>query len=129
EEAGDAPVGQLGELLLVGAQALDARQLFSGTELAPADADFAIIDEGGVRAALTNALLFRRPVLRRRSAPSDALGMERHAPATAPYAVVPFDQLGKVGPCGRVERLNGVARHHRHTVSACRSAVKGESRP
>src|SRR4051794_5927855 len=45
EDAADPPVGKLGALLLVGLHVLDVRQLRGRSELAPPDAQVAVVDE------------------------------------------------------------------------------------
>jgi hypothetical protein len=54
EAAGDPPVRELGQPLLVGDPVLDPGHLLGRTELAPADALVAVEDEGCVRRALAD---------------------------------------------------------------------------
>src|SRR5680860_1248235 len=121
EEAGNAPVREGGEAVVVAAPALDLRQLAGRSELAPAQALVAVEDERGVGAALVYALLLLGSVLRR-GAPLAQLDVEAHAPAASPHAVVRLDQPGKRGPRVHVQRPDGEATGH----LACRSrAVQG----
>src|SRR3954447_7363788 len=113
EEARDPPVRGVEQALEVHALVLDARELLRGSELAPADTGGVVVDERRVRATLAHAALLLGAVLRRRLGATDALGMEAHAPAAAPHAVVPLDELRKVRPGGPDERSNRETAHGR----------------
>src|SRR5580698_10544432 len=96
EEAGDAPVGQVRQPGLISLEALDPRQLPGRTELAPADAVIALEDERRLRTPLGDQLRLLRAVHRRRYAPARTFGVEAHAPAAAPDAIVLFSQAREV---------------------------------
>ena len=106
KEAGDPPVGKPDQSLLISLPQLDAREFVGWTELAPTNSARAIVNEGGVCGACTDASLLLAAVwwmwLRFR-----ARSVKAHAPAPAPHAVVLFHQACKIGPCGWVERLDG----------------------
>ncbi len=73
EEAGDPPVGQRGHPRAVGAAVLDARQLVGRSELAPAHAQVAVVDEGRVSTTFADPALLLGPILRRRLVLADTL--------------------------------------------------------
>jgi hypothetical protein len=54
---------------------------------------------------LVTPILFGLPVL------ADALGMEGHAPATAPHAAIAFDQRSKGRPIGLIQRSHSKSGH------------------
>src|SRR3954453_16396596 len=90
--AGDAPVRQLGQALLVGGPALDPGHLVRRAELAPAEALVAVEDECGVRGAGTHPLQLPLAMEVCRGVLDASLGMEADAPAAAEDAAVPLDE-------------------------------------
>lgn len=110
EEAGDPPIRRVIGGLAVGASELDPWQLVGSTELAPADAHVAIEDERRVRLTVTNAPFLLGPTVGSTLRP---LRMELHAPAAAPYTVVPLHETREVGPRVLVQRLDVIVGHRR----------------
>jgi len=121
EEAGDAPVRQGDEVLLVPSPALDLRQLRGGTELAPAHAGVAVKHQRGVRAALADPLLLVGPVLHP-GAPLADLDVEAHAPAAAPHAVVRLNQSRERRPGVHIQGPHG---ERDDRLACCRQVAHG----
>lgn len=94
EEAGDSPVGEVREIFRVGSLVFDPRELVGRPELAPAYAGGTVVYQGSVSSAFADSTLLQGP----RLAGPHALGVKRHAPTAAPYAVVLLDESGEVGP-------------------------------
>ena len=88
EDAADPPVRRLARLLGVGRRVLDGRELQWRPVLAPADTVIAVIDKDLVGGSVADVGLLGVAVPGRGVALADALGVETHAPAAAPYPVV-----------------------------------------
>ena len=109
--AGDAPVRETGQPLLILSPALDAGDLIGWPELAPPDASIAFEYEGGVGGPGANSVELLLPVGFGGVEVSAFLRVEAHAPAAPEDATVVLRQLRKYVPCGRVERLDRVPGH------------------
>ena len=93
--------------LAVGLEVLDPRQLVGGSELTPADTRRAVVDEGGMGAAIAHPRLLEDAPLLRGVHVVGALGVEAETPAAVPHPVVVFGQALEIGPGVGVERLGG----------------------
>jgi hypothetical protein len=92
----------------IGAPALDAREFFRGAGLAPSDAAGTVVNESRVGQTIADqAFLFRAVIPHSRVGPTRAFGMESHAPAAAPDAVVPFDKPGEIRPSAGTQWFRG----------------------
>lgn len=100
------PSGKLGEALQIDLPVLDARQLVGSGEVTPANTGGAFEHECGVTKVVAHATLFLAPILSRAAVQPHAFGVERHAPAAAPRAVVFLDQPREVEQRGFVERFH-----------------------
>ena len=116
EVAGDPPVRQGREALLVGGPALDLRHLVRGAELAPTHTVVAIEHEGRMRPACPYPCELAFPVQRRLAA---VIRMKAHAPTTPEDAVIRLDQPGERIPARLIESLDRVPRPH-HQLSLAR---------
>src|SRR5262249_46263904 len=94
EVAGDPPVRQSREALLVRGPVLDLRHLVRRAELAPTHTVVAVEHESRMRPARPHPCELAFPVQRRLAA---VIRMKAHAPATPEDAVVRLDQ-----PCERI---------------------------
>src|SRR5213593_1839042 len=109
EVAGDPPVRQGREALLVGSPVLDLRHLVRRAELAPTHTVVAIEHKGRMRPACPHACELAFPVQRRVAA---FIRMKAHAPTTPEDAVVRLNQPGERIPARLIESLNRVPRPH-----------------
>jgi hypothetical protein len=98
EETGDPPIRKGSEAFEIGALELNAWQLVRRPELTPTYTGCAVKYESGVSSAFPDSTLFLRSVLRRGLGTPYTLRMEGHAPAAAPYAIVPLDQPREIWP-------------------------------
>src|SRR5215217_6574985 len=109
EVAGDPPVRQGREALLIGGPVLDLRHLVRRAELAPTHTVVAIEHQGRMRPACLHPCELAFPVQRRLAA---VIRMKAHAPATPEDAVIRLDQSGERIPARLVESLDRVPRPH-----------------
>src|SRR3954465_2569850 len=107
EVAGDPPVRQGPEALLVGGPVLDLRHLVRRAELTPTHTVAAIEHQGRMRRACPHACELAFPVQRWLAA---VIGVKAHAPATPKDAVIRLDQSGERIPARLVESLDRVPR-------------------
>src|SRR6266540_169270 len=116
EVAGDPPVRQGREALLVGSPVLDLRHLVRRAELAPTHTVVAIEHKGRVRPACPHPRELAFPVQRRLAA---VIRMKAHAPTTPEDVVIRRNQPGERIPARLIESLNRVPRPH-HQLSLTR---------
>src|SRR3954453_6339147 len=113
EVAGDPPVRQGREALLVGGPVLDLRHLVRRAELTPTHTVVALEHQGRMSPASPHPCELAFPVQRRLAA---VIRMKAHAPATPEDAVIRLDQSpdqpGKPTPARLVESLDRVPRPH-----------------
>src|SRR5215207_10492940 len=116
EVAGDPPVRQGREALLVGGAVLDLRHLVRRPELAPTHTVIAIEHKGRMCPACPHPCELAFPVQRRVAA---VIRMKAHAPATPEDAVILLDQPAERIPARLIESLNRVPGFH-HQLSLAR---------
>ena len=104
---------------------VDVRKLRRGPVLAPADAFISVVNENLVHRPVADVSLLCQTISRSRVALADALGVETHAPAATPDAVVSLHQTGEVVPGIRTEqpRRIGADRCHPSIMSHSRGLV------
>jgi hypothetical protein len=127
EDAADPPVRELDELLVVGLDVVDRRELIRGAVLAPAHAGRTVVDENLVNRPLSRVAMFVIAVMPGAGS-IKPLGVKAHAPAAAPYAVVRLDQVDEVVPglcseqTSRVGLLRRPLEHGLHRLTVRRSS-------
>jgi hypothetical protein len=126
EIAGDPPVGQLDQFLLVLLAVLDAGNLGGCTELAPADTVLTVEDQGGVGGAGPDPVELAFPFWFGGVGVAVLLGVKPHAPAAPEDPVVGFDQGGEPIPGRLVERFDRVP--HGHPSLPRKSSTRSVSR-